>query len=112
MPIAASSQSRTGKYAAGSEMSRRALMSSVGTAARIHSATRMPVAEVDHGSDTAKPTASQSTTAFHWPRSSRARRGRLEMRSVMDRYDYTGLAEAGLVEQWRQLSETPCLDAP
>ena len=61
IPTAASTQSRTGKPPAAVASSRRTeATSNVGSTAISHAAMRMPLADVDHGSDTATATASQS----------------------------------------------------
>ena len=63
MPAAARTQSSTGRKPANiASPCRTAARSNVGSTATIQSAIKMPVADVDHGSVAATPTASQSTT--------------------------------------------------
>src|SRR5271169_2758957 len=61
MPTAPSSHNKTGKPPAGVSTSRRTIAASkVGTKVSSHTTRRIEVADVDHGSDTATPTAAQS----------------------------------------------------
>jgi hypothetical protein len=63
MPSAPSAHNSTGKPPAAEATSRRsAVTSSVGSQARNQTTTRTEVADVDHGSDSATPTASQSAS--------------------------------------------------
>jgi hypothetical protein len=63
VPTTASTTSETGSQAAGRDMIRRSPgRSSVGISASSSKAARMPVAEVDHGSETASATARPSAT--------------------------------------------------
>ncbi len=63
MPTAASTHNSTGSPPAADATSRRTRSTLiVGRTAAGQSTMRMPVAEVDHGSDTATPTASQSAS--------------------------------------------------
>ena len=80
IPTAASTQSRTGKPPAAVKSSRRTeATSKVGRVATSHSAMRMPVADVDQGSDTATPTASQSASRS---KRTRSKRDRMEMEVI------------------------------
>ncbi len=63
IPSAAKSQSRTGRPPAGVLTARQTRPGSrAGRTARSQSAIRIPVADVDHGIETATPTASQSAS--------------------------------------------------
>src|SRR5579862_471183 len=71
MPATAKSQSKTGSPPAADRNSRRkAPRSSVANTARSHKARRMLVADDDHGSETATPTASQPASRSNVRRSS------------------------------------------
>ena len=77
MPTSASAHSSTGRPPAGVESTRRnAAASSVGIRTISHSPARMPVADVDHGSETTSATANPSASRAQRSRSIHLRPGR------------------------------------
>ena len=94
MPMAASTQSKTGRKPAAVLNSRPSSSAfKAGRRTTSHSAIRMLVAVVDQGSDTATPTASQSAMSRKRARSKPGRSGRLVIRSATAGQDPTGLVD-------------------